>query len=69
MPPQTIIISSALNTPLTPTEQTDLDRPLTPTEQADLDRHLSIIKTSFITMIKSLAYIHINRLYRGDGCV
>jgi len=65
--PQTIIISSALNTPLTATEQDDLDRPLTPTEQADLDSHLSIIKTSFITMIKSLAYIHINRLYRGDG--
>lgn len=40
--------------------------PLTATEQAELQRHLSIIRTSFIAMVTSLATIHAKRLYRGD---
>ena len=38
----------------------------TPAEQDELNTHLNIINHSFITMIRSLAYIHKHRLYRGD---
>ena len=41
--------------------------PLSEDEQIALNHHLRVIKQSFIAMIRSLAYIHKNRLYRGNG--
>jgi len=42
-------------------------QPLTQDEQILLEHHLSVIKVSFVLMIKSIAVIHTQRLYRGDG--
>jgi len=43
-------------------------QPLSQSEQDSLNHHLSVIKVSFALMIKSLAIIYSQRLYRGiDG--
>jgi hypothetical protein len=42
--------------------------PLTESEQQALEHHLSVIQVSFALMVKSIAIIHVQRLYRGiDG--
>lgn len=43
-----------------------INEPLKPAEKAELEAHLTIIRTSFIAMVTSLATIHAKRLYRGE---
>lgn len=43
-----------------------ISTPLTPLEQDSLEHHLAIIKSSFVIMVRSLAIIHSQRLYRGE---
>ncbi len=44
-----------------------IDTPLTPAESQILAHHLEIIRTSFVTMVRSIGYIYHHRLYRGNG--
>jgi hypothetical protein len=41
--------------------------PLSDDETIELQHHLTVIKTSVISLIRSLAHIYQKRLYRGDG--